>query len=65
MSDIQALVFFKALRHHLRFGIRHMTLLEQIGTYMRRRSLAILVYQFVYLNYYQIATAIISITNSH
>ncbi|CAD6246588.1 unnamed protein product [Miscanthus lutarioriparius] len=52
MSDIQALVFFKAL-------------LEQIGTYMRRRSLAILVYQFVYLNYYQIATAIISITNSH
>jgi len=63
MSDMQALVFFKALRHHLRFGVRHMSILEEIHTYMRHRSLTVAIYEFVYLNYYKIAAAIISITN--
>jgi len=40
-----------------------MSILEEIHTYMRHRSLTVAIYEFVYLNYYKIAAAIISITN--
>ncbi|CAL5057299.1 unnamed protein product [Urochloa decumbens] len=63
MSDMQALVFFKALRRHLRFGVRHMLILEEIQSYCRHKSVRIAVQRFTYRNFYGTAAAIISITN--